>query len=231
METEMLLREADEALRQEKMEALWREWGSTIVGMALMVVFGTMAGVGWTNWRNSIHEQQTEILLGAQENGSSALLMQKDGLSGHYKGLANLLAAGNLAETESAAVGAGMANILYGLMTEAEESGLPGHWDILAAWARMRTQADAIPDKTVKIEAAGEMQRLAEKRNNPYAAAILTEAAAIYGENGDPDKALSLLQEAKDKNGAGTNVPLSEMIDNLIHLYTVDAALLQEKRP
>ena len=60
LQAEMLLKEADEALHQEKMEALWKEWGQTIVGIALMIVFGTMLGVGWKNWRHNVHSTQTQ---------------------------------------------------------------------------------------------------------------------------------------------------------------------------
>ena len=63
IETDLLLKEADEALRQEKMEAMWKQWGQTIIGVALMVIFGTMLGVGWKNWRTSVYESRTQLIL------------------------------------------------------------------------------------------------------------------------------------------------------------------------
>lgn len=200
MMAEMLLKDADEAIRQEKLNALWTEWGSTVIGVALMIVFGTMVGVGWQNWRNNVHTAQT-----------AALLEQKtDVLEGSYKGVAGLLNAETAARNNNPAT-------LYNLTAQAADSGLPREWDILAKWASLRTKADLEDDKAIDI--ANDMVKLAKKGDNPYVPAIQMEAAILYGQNGDVEKALELLASAQENPMTVQNATLSQDSARLITFY------------
>lgn len=220
LQTQILLKEADEALRQERMEHIWKEWGQTIIGIALMVVFGTMLGVGWKSWRASVHAAQTAALIEARENGIIDLAAAKDDLSGDYAGMAALMAAGDIA-VASPMQNQAAAALIHDHMMRAEQAGLPRRYDILAEWGALRTRADALPDADRQSVAAA-MEDLAGRRGNPYAPVIMIEAASLYGENGNPAQALTVLEKAAGHALTRDNPDLITMIDNLTHLYTLD---------
>lgn len=200
MAAELLLKDADEALRQDQMKALWDEWGSTIIGVALMIIFGTMVGVGWKNWRYNVHTSQTTALI---QNNPEAL-------SDSYKGISNLITAGQIASANTPA-------ILYNMTNNAANAGLPREWDILAEWGALRAQAD-LPD-TDKIDIAQTMETLSKKRKNPYAPAMMMEAAILYGNDGQNDKAITLLNDAQNHPLTSQNITLQNEIETLLTLY------------
>jgi hypothetical protein len=204
IEAELLLRDAEAELQKDKLNALWDEWGSTIIGVALMLIFGTMLGVGWRGWRDAVHSEQTAILVNASTVEAE--------LSPFYKGIQNLTTGEKLSQTPA---------ILHQLMIQAADAGLPKEWDILAEWAKLRTEADleATADKNA---IANKMIELSSKRKNPYAPAILMEAALIKGENGDVDAALPLLKQALEMEATKTVPALEKSIKDYILLYELE---------
>jgi len=211
---ELLLKDADDALRQEELRALWNEWGSTIIGMALMVVFGTMIGVGWQNWRTSVTQGQTTQLIKSQDS----LSLSFDGLNDYYGGIAKMIKAGTLLSSDDRdAIGVAKA---HDLLVDVSEAGLPTEWSILSQWGQLRTAADLKNEDDIPA-ITDDMIALANKGNNPYAAVILTEAAVIKGESGDKVSALDLLKQA---SALSNNASLTSHIQSIINLYTIEAA-------
>jgi len=227
LEATLLLKDADEALRQERMEAMWREWGSTIIGVALMIVFGTMMGVGWKTWRSSVHQNETAKIISAQQSGVAGLLASQDDLSGQYKGIAALLAASDMVG-QSDAQSIDNAKRIHNLMVDADESGLPRQYDLLAQWGALRTTADIKDSVEAKISSADSMMDLADKRGNPYQALIMVEAATLYGENGNPSRAVEILNDVSNLDIASNDDGLMDMVDTLIRLYDTDIILSKQ---
>lgn len=201
MAAELLLKEVDDAMRQDQLKALWDEWGSTIIGVALMVIFGTMIGVGWQSWQYKTHTAQT-----------SALIQNNDGVSGSYKGIDALAKAGATAQLSTP-------SMMYDLMNTAAESGLPREWDILAEWGKLRAVADI--DGNDKNQIADDMVKLSKKRGNPYTPALLMEAAILKGNS---DESISLLNQALKDERTSIIPQLKSQIETLIHLYETDRA-------
>jgi len=200
---ELLLKDADEALRQEQLKALWDEWGSTIIGVAFMVVFGTMIGVGWQSWRTSVNAAQTNFLLEAERGNTSSV----EQLYGSHAGLYYMI------QSAQADDPATVANNLE----KAADAGLPREWDILAEWGRLRALADF--ESNDKNNLADDMMKLARKRNNPFAPAMMVEASMLKYMAGDHNSAQDILNEAK-KHEASANVPaLLQRISSLENLY------------
>jgi hypothetical protein len=203
MAAELLLKDADEALRQEQLKALWDEWGSTIIGVAFMVVFGTMIGVGWQSWRTSVNTAQTNFLLEA-ERGDAASVEQ---LYGSHAGLYYLIQSSQVNDP----------SVIANNLERAGDAGLPREWDILAEWGRLRALADF--EANDKNDLADDMMKLAKKRNNPFAPAMMVEASMLKYMAGDPDAAQDILNEAKAYK-ASANVPtLLQRIASLENLY------------
>lgn len=224
LQTEILLKEADDALRQEKLEVMWKEWGQTIIGVALMIIFGTMLGVGWKNWRHNVYEARTQALLIAENRGIAGLVMAADGdLAGAHRGVAYLLAAGNmLGSIEGDVVPAEIRPVIVDSAAVAADAGLPREWDMLAEWTRLRTQADDATEAAKKMIIAEEMMAIAARRKNPYAPMMMVEAAAIYGENGYPQKALESLDRAAKHDFSRNTPAVMDEIQKLMHLYALD---------
>ncbi|PCI00591.1 MAG: hypothetical protein COB76_03220 [Alphaproteobacteria bacterium] len=218
-EAELLLKEASDALQQERLDNLWKEWGSTIIGVALMLVFGTMMGVGWKNWRADVNTDQTTTLIESQDKGTVGLdIAKENGISGSHKGLMNIITAADLitnADTNTQ-------KIISNMMSDAEDAGLPDQYEAIASWTKLRVQSDIEEALEEKIKIADEMIELAGEKNNPYAPAILVEAATLYGENGNKEKALEILKAAQFHEITDKNTALSGLIKKLIHLYTLE---------
>jgi hypothetical protein len=206
MAAELLLKDADEAMRQERLNALWEEWGGTIIGTVLMIIFGTMVGIGWQNWRTNHYMQQTSLILNAQQNPQVAA----EKLSGEHAGLYALLKVEDI-------IGDGenvtpTADLLKAYETAAE-SGLPREWDILAEWGLIRMQVEEeSADYTTLIT---KLENLAGENKNPYAPVMYVEAAILSYKNGNNEQALSLLDKARENEFISQVPPLAQRIERL----------------
>jgi hypothetical protein len=60
-----LILEIDEELRARQLKALWAKYGQTLIGTAILIVFGVAAGVFWHNAKVSTLTAQTGDLLAA----------------------------------------------------------------------------------------------------------------------------------------------------------------------
>ncbi|HMG49529.1 MAG TPA: tetratricopeptide repeat protein [Inquilinus sp.] len=61
-----IFREVDEALREDRVKAIWRRYGTLIIAGAVAVVAATGAYVGWRSYSQSQAESQTRALVQAQ---------------------------------------------------------------------------------------------------------------------------------------------------------------------
>jgi hypothetical protein len=66
-----LLREIQEDMRAERMQAWWKRFGSLAVWVSVAVVAGTAAGVGWRSHLQNAYERDTAQLIRAQETFST----------------------------------------------------------------------------------------------------------------------------------------------------------------
>ncbi len=60
LKSEELFREVDEELQREKLLALWRRYGSWVVGVALVIVIGVAAFLGWQRWEEHARQSQAQ---------------------------------------------------------------------------------------------------------------------------------------------------------------------------
>ncbi len=50
VKSDEFIREVDEELRRDRVASLWRRYGALILGVAVLIVAGTAAWVGWQHW-------------------------------------------------------------------------------------------------------------------------------------------------------------------------------------
>jgi hypothetical protein len=58
-----ILQEVDDAMRRERMEKLWKEYGHYVLGLIAFIVLATAVHSGWNAWNNSVQSKQTEQLM------------------------------------------------------------------------------------------------------------------------------------------------------------------------
>lgn len=66
------IREVDEAVRQDRWLAVWKEYNTYIIGAVLAVVIGTTAGVGWRSY------QESQLAANAKALADAAALLDEE---------------------------------------------------------------------------------------------------------------------------------------------------------
>ncbi len=108
------IREVNEELRSDQMKAIWARFGGLIIGLAALIVLGTMGKVGYDYWQETSSSQSGDAFLAAldlaKQNESDEALAELNKLEqegyGSYPVLARLRSAtlqAEKGETEAAA--------------------------------------------------------------------------------------------------------------------------------
>jgi hypothetical protein len=101
-----IFREVEQDLRRERASKLWEKYGIYVIGLAVAIVVGAAAIIGWQEWRKSVNEAASdrydEVVAAAQkEKPAEAVATLKqfaDENSGGYAVLARLELANALME-------------------------------------------------------------------------------------------------------------------------------------
>jgi hypothetical protein len=67
VKSDEFIREVDEELRRDRLATLWRRWGATVLGAALLIVAGTAAKVGWDHWAEEARAAEATRFAAAQQ--------------------------------------------------------------------------------------------------------------------------------------------------------------------
>lgn len=226
MRTVQLLREAEEALAQERLQNFWRENGKTIIGMAIMLVIGTAAGSAWRAWRAHENAQSTAILLSATSPTQQAqttpeqFAKSRAALTKGQNALGALIDA-SLQMDKHGKDKAAKQTALQSVFGASVDKLPSDPWEWLNAWAGVRLQLDDTT-KDAKALESKLIQLAGAQKGNPLAALAYIDAAVLVGErNHDAAGALTHLKAAQDAAGDGTS--LNGLIEELTHIYTVVA--------
>lgn len=98
-----IFQEIDEAMRQERLEKLWKNYGAFIIGGIVAIILLTAGFVAWKNWQSTADRQATLKLhqaMNAQDPAQALSVLAGDTRPGHT-GMAYLQAAGLYLERES----------------------------------------------------------------------------------------------------------------------------------
>ena len=90
--------EVDEELRREQYEKLWKKYGKYAVALAVVVVLGTGASVGWKEYTAAARESESArfatavqlVASGEEARGAAALAALADDAGAGYRALARL---------------------------------------------------------------------------------------------------------------------------------------------
>ncbi len=115
--TDLLIKEVDEDLRQERLESMWKRYGGLFVGASALVVVAVAGFQGWNAWdakqrqQSSVHFNEAIQLIEQGKRDQAQTILGKlvaDGTSG-YRVLAEL----KLADLRQEAGDLGAAAALY----------------------------------------------------------------------------------------------------------------------
>ena len=89
--------EVDEAMKQERLENLWKRYGGFFIGFLAIIILGTAANAGYSSWKTAKNAAQTDILLNIIDDTT----VSQD-LTGGLHGINVISAAGILASQNEA---------------------------------------------------------------------------------------------------------------------------------
>jgi hypothetical protein len=72
-----LIHEVEESFRQERLQAMWREYGPYVIGGAIMAVLFTAVAAGWRNHEYRINTTQTAAVIEAVTSPEPAAALDK----------------------------------------------------------------------------------------------------------------------------------------------------------
>lgn len=164
-----LFLEVDEALKQERMEKLWKEYGSLIITLIIFVILATAAYAGYKNWNENVKTTQTTKLLEAKNSANpQALLNLAPDLRPDLATIARLRAAELLIQEEKL----DEAKNLYGDI--ANNKKIDNRFKKLAQLAQLR-----LMEQDQAKEALDGLEALANDETNPWRHHARLEAALV----------------------------------------------------
>lgn len=208
-------RDVNEALRAEKMQNLWKEYGSALLVGAATLILGTGFFSAWNAWTLSQNQKTTTALLAALES--------KDPQASLQKALADLHGAGAaLAQLNQAGLALKANDIPQALTAfdaAIDDRGAPA---LVRDLARVQKANLMLDQKDMTAAQIDETLKpvLKEKNSAFYAQAVLINAAAHFTlMKGDKNKAIASLKEI----GADPALPASvkERAAALLAVYEV----------
>ncbi|MCB1555988.1 MAG: hypothetical protein KDJ15_01610 [Alphaproteobacteria bacterium] len=209
-----LIHEVEESLKQERLAALWKEYGPYIIAGCVLAVLMTAAVTGWRSWNARVNQAQTAMIVAAtdSEDVPAALGVVVGELRPGQRGIARLTAAGILAQegkTEDARTA---------YEDAAVDKGLPAVWRDLATVMAVRlAPAEASP-----VALLARLSPIMDDRDNPWRGHAALEAAVIaMHKMHDPAAARGYLAAVTEAEGLPPS--LTGRAAALDHLYSLAA--------
>ncbi|MCB1538631.1 MAG: hypothetical protein H6865_03835 [Rhodospirillales bacterium] len=224
--SELLLHDAEDALARERLQLFWKNWGSTLIGMALMLVIGTAAGVIWRNMRETRNAESTAHLIALLSDPAVPVTESAAAkLTRPQAAIAWLVRAGVVGDPATPEKRAE----LDAAYTAAAKAGGDMPWGWLGAWDALRLQMDdASADPEKLVDAFDKLAR--EIGDSPLAALPESSAAIVAGERlKDPARALAMLDRAETHAGRASEMTTN--IAELRHLYEIRAQQAADSTP
>ncbi len=93
-----LIHEIEESIHQERLEKLWKEYGSYLIAAIVLVVLATALVSGWRSWNSKVNTSQTTAMIEALEKEDKVAALDQiiQGLRPSQRAIAHLTAAGLL---------------------------------------------------------------------------------------------------------------------------------------
>lgn len=206
--------EVDEALKRERVEKLWAEYGQTIIVAAAVLVISTAAGVAWRTWdQNKDAAETARVVQAIDSNNAISELSTIIGDSRSGPEIVALLTAAGLHQEKG---GKEKAAALY--RQAAEDRSVPKALRDLSRVLYVRTAEGHPADEKLAV-----LMPVLENENSPYLWQAKVEAALIYADENKYDAALSTLSGVDETDTNSVPTSLKERVRALQAVYQVEA--------
>lgn len=210
------IQEVDDALKQERLETLWKKYGNYVISGAIALVLGTALVTGWNSWNKSQNEKETtrlvEVIKSAEPQGVDFKEMIKNTRPAH-KAIAILDAAGSHIEQKEK----DKAITLYEELSQ--DSTAPTVFRDLATIMATRLELSNENIETDKLLSI--LTPISNDPSNPWYLSALFHKALVHA-HGEQDltkaiQTLNILVQTEDAPPI-----LKEKATALIHVYTLE---------
>lgn len=210
-----IFQEVDDALQQEKLEKIWKEYGSTIVTMIAVVILTVAGWSAYKSWNKAQNEKATSAIIAALETEDPQTALQKivdKGGKGHQSVSIFALAAEHLNQGDKEGAQAVYQNAI-------DEKLLGGQFADIARIMLVRLKLEAAADD---MEAAPLLEILQPviKKSKSWSNVAKLEAALVQAHIGkDYAAANALLQEVTDDPNALPEI--NKRAQTMQHVYGI----------
>ncbi len=199
-----IIRDVNDSIKKDKLDALWKEYGPTLIFSAIALIVLTAAFSGWNAWQDSKNRQATEamIIAMADVNPTQALTEVATEYSDRLAGLA-YLNAGNIAfandEKEKA---------LQSYKALTDESDAPELFKDLGNILYVNLNLNMADEKTLDVEDIQKrLAGISKKDDSPWQGfAVLLQGATLAHLQGDKEKASEILGSLRENKTAPVDV-------------------------
>lgn len=209
-----LIQEVEEAVKQEQLETLWKEYGPYIIAGAVMAVLFTAAITGWRSWNESVDKTNTTMLVDALEQDDIAAAMEEitSDLRPGPRALAYFSEANLLLQSEKEQD----ARARY--EQAAQDKSLEPLWRDLATIMAIRLTQDDTGETA--DQSLARLRPIAENKKSPWIAQARLEAARLMAHaQGDYKGASAYLEPVIDS--ATATPSLKQRALALQHIYDI----------
>ena len=207
-----VFQEVDEALKQERMEMLWKKYGSFVIGGLVAFVLVVAVSVGYRNWNDSVNTVQTDKLFAALDNEDPVVALEQaliDLRPGHKAVALLLMGAKHVSDGDMEA-----AREVYDRIFQDLE--LPADFRDYALL--MRVRADMAGDNVDFERILTDLSPLSSDDQSVwYEHALVQKALLLVHGQEDYAGAIGVLKTVRD--GADTPDTLRQRAASLIHVY------------
>lgn len=184
-----VLGEVREAMKQERMEKFWKQYGGLIITVLVLIVLSTAANEGYKAWKSDRNKDETAQFLAVYDKDDHvALLEETDALQDGLKVLAQMKAAGEFAR-------AGDSQKALEIYTDIQKNAeIRTEFRQLAEYNIIRLTPNTPADQKILA-----LSRIWEQKDNPWGAhARLDAAVTMVHELKNYDDALAQLELLKN---------------------------------
>lgn len=208
--------EVDEALKQEKLENLWKKYGGLLIGIIIALILGTAANAGYKAWKENRDTKQTDIYLSTKQNetaSSEQLMETSEKIKNGLKTITKINAA-------SVALHNGdldKAREIFTQISQHDQS--DPNFRALATYMSIHTAGDMSNEqKLISLEA------IAKDNDNPWNIYAKLDSALLLGEyKNDFTQARAYLKNINDdENAPRTLRQKAQSIDILYALKEIE---------
>ena len=163
--------EVDEAMKQERIEKLWKQYGGFFIGFLLILILGTAVNAGYGSWKISKNTAQTNLFLSVTDNtnyNAADLIEVLPNLHNGLRDMTNINAAGLLAQQGET----GQAFVRYNDI--AENADKNGEIKQLALYMAANSSQDISAEEKLSM-----LEAVFSDKNNPWRFHARLDAALI----------------------------------------------------